>query len=586
LSSPERSRIPLAARWFPLRRRITLTVYLTVLLALAVGLAATAMTQVTRAHFNDLMALEDAFAAVRSYRTGVDSMQFDAHRFVASNHASGADQVTRTYAALRQSLSDCLERRCAGTGSGERLALLLEHLDGFNDAFSEAVEQRLALVDAIDTEFASTLSRVRNLLPDPGALAPDAPGAEALYAIRQHVQSIENATGALLYTADVLPYGDLMAEFDGARSALAQLHDTAPMHFRAELEAALAALEDVQAKLLQRSRAYLFLVNVVMAADAHEMQVLADRLEQQIAQSIEQARDRIEHTLERYSVALILLLLCGSLIVLVTGRIMAHGVTEQIRALTRTFTELTAGSEAPITFRSPHNDEIGELTRAAIRFRDANAEIHDLLRRYQALNESLESKIAERTRALENSNRELERLANTDRLTGVYNRRALSDALDHELARCRRYDRPCSMLFLDVDHFKRINDRYGHEVGDRILVAIACEVSKVLRVNDMFGRWGGEEFLVLNPETGGEGMEYFAERIRRHVAGIDFAPVGHVTLSIGIAQFSCGDTVSTLVERADKALYRAKAEGRNRCVLAPAPAAAPASRKMAEPKNG
>lgn len=235
-----------------------------------------------------------------------------------------------------------------------------------------------------------------------------------------------------------------------------------------------------------------------------------------------------------------------------------------------TFNALAAGSQARFEIAGPHNDELAELGRAAARFRDANARVSDLLQRYQTLNEKLEAKVAERTQALEESNRQLEQLARTDRLTGVLNRGALEALIVDEVSRSHRYHRALSLLFIDLDHFKVINDRYGHEVGDSVLMRFTRELQPMLRVHDRLGRWGGEEFLVLCSETEGEDARALAERIRRHTEGLEFDQVGQVTLSIGIASLAHGQTIEGLIAAADQAMYRAKALGRNRSVLASA----------------
>ncbi|WP_200346912.1 GGDEF domain-containing protein [Halochromatium glycolicum] len=577
MSSPERDSRSWAVRWLPLRQRVTATVYLAVLLAALVGVGATWMAQMARMQTDALIQLADAANAVRGFRTNVAGMQFAAHRFVASNHTSAANQVTLTYTETRDSLTDCLVRECAGAGAQERLEQLLEHLDRFYQAFAEAVAQRSALKTVIENRFKPNLALVRSELPAiQDQVIEDAEVAETR-ALERHLHGVEEATNALLYTADLKPYASLTAEFECEREHLKRLSASVSPLTLSAIETALREMETTWATLLQRARSYLFLVNVVMAADAHEMREMADALEEQLDASLAEAHTEIDHALGWFTVALILLLVLGSLVVLVVGRTMARSVTAPIQALTRTFNELTAGSRAPVRLYSPHHDEIGELGRAAMRFRDANAEIHDLLRRYQALNEDLESKVAERTHALEESNRELERLAYTDRLTGVLNRRALERLIADEVKRGHRYARPLSLLFFDLDHFKVINDRYGHEVGDSVLTRLAAEVGPMLRENDRLGRWGGEEFLILCSETGCEDALCLAERIRRHVEQFDFATAGRLTLSIGIACLGKGQTAHELIAGADQAMYRAKRSGRNCTILAPLPDASRAA---------
>jgi two-component system cell cycle response regulator len=164
----------------------------------------------------------------------------------------------------------------------------------------------------------------------------------------------------------------------------------------------------------------------------------------------------------------------------------------------------------------------------------------------------------------------LEALAHTDPLTQVLNRRALTMRLGAELERARRYESLVTLLLLDLDHFKKINDTHGHLVGDAVLREVAALLSHEIRSVDVVARYGGEEFVVVLPETGEEGAVAFAERIRERIAaqtfGGDEAAGLSLTASIGVATFPAPgvDGVEELFARADAALYRAKAEGRNR----------------------
>jgi diguanylate cyclase len=163
---------------------------------------------------------------------------------------------------------------------------------------------------------------------------------------------------------------------------------------------------------------------------------------------------------------------------------------------------------------------------------------------------------------------DMSRLAHTDALTGLANRRALQDTIDQRIADAQRYGRPLSLLMLDLDLFKAINDRHGHPVGDAVLRETAALLATVLRANDVIGRWGGEEFVVIAPETDEVAAEQLAERCRAELAdyAFDQVPEG-VTASIGVASFRSDDTARDLVKRADDALYEAKRAGRNRVEL-------------------
>ncbi len=162
------------------------------------------------------------------------------------------------------------------------------------------------------------------------------------------------------------------------------------------------------------------------------------------------------------------------------------------------------------------------------------------------------------------ANRRLEHLAHTDPLTGTWNRYRVEQQIDAEIAAAERYDRRCALLLFDVDHFKQINDCYGHEAGDRVLTALAAQVQRMLRGSDYLGRWGGEEFVVLATNSDADAAGFLGERLRQSVAGMEIPGTQPVTVSVGVTTWHPGDNRRSMVARADQAMYRAKREGRNR----------------------
>ena len=165
---------------------------------------------------------------------------------------------------------------------------------------------------------------------------------------------------------------------------------------------------------------------------------------------------------------------------------------------------------------------------------------------------------------------EVERLAHTDKLTGCWNRRHLEEAANLEMGRARRYHSPLSLLVFDIDHFKRINDLFGHSAGDSVLSHLAEHIRHELRESDIFTRWGGEEFVILATNTGYEEAMQLAEKVRASIENTDFPAVGKVTISVGVSEFSAKDSLDTWFKRADDVLYQAKAAGRNRVIGNPA----------------
>jgi diguanylate cyclase (GGDEF)-like protein len=174
---------------------------------------------------------------------------------------------------------------------------------------------------------------------------------------------------------------------------------------------------------------------------------------------------------------------------------------------------------------------------------------------------------------LRQRNTQLEKASRTDPLTGVANRRDLEERLEEMLSLARRHSQPVAVLLVDIDHFKSINDSLGHATGDAVLRLIVERMERSVRREDVMGRWGGEEFLVLGPMTDTAAAATLAERMR-HAVCADPMPVDGregVTVTVSIGCVAGTDSAETLIRRADMALYEAKAQGRDRVVVAAAP---------------
>jgi len=190
-----------------------------------------------------------------------------------------------------------------------------------------------------------------------------------------------------------------------------------------------------------------------------------------------------------------------------------------------------------------------------------------------ALNQSLEEKVRERTRQLEVANRQLREekitlqiTSITDGLTGVYNRTYALERFDQEVGEAKRYRKKLSVIMFDLDHFKRVNDFFGHQIGDSVLQRVAQIFRYTMRDSDLIGRYGGEEFLIVLPETDCIEAAFVAERIRKDVEAQEWSePQLHVTISGGVSEYSGGEA-EQLIHRADSLMYQAKQLGRNRIV--------------------
>ncbi|MDZ7759491.1 MAG: sensor domain-containing diguanylate cyclase [Desulfovermiculus sp.] len=160
---------------------------------------------------------------------------------------------------------------------------------------------------------------------------------------------------------------------------------------------------------------------------------------------------------------------------------------------------------------------------------------------------------------------ELQRLSRTDTLTGCFNRRKFLECLDYECKQVERLHNSMTLIMFDIDHFKRINDTYGHEAGDLVLQSLAAIVSAQLREVDILCRWGGEEFLILAPDTDAQNAQVMVERIRKTVAEHVFSQDVEITVSFGLVQYKKGEeSLDDLINRADQCMYLAKEKGRNR----------------------
>ncbi len=187
----------------------------------------------------------------------------------------------------------------------------------------------------------------------------------------------------------------------------------------------------------------------------------------------------------------------------------------------------------------------------------------------------MQRSLVEVTQELNTANKELQRLSTTDGLTGLANRRFFDELSAREWRRCERMKKPMSLVMVDVDHFKKYNDTYGHQGGDECLKLVAAQVARAApRASDLAARYGGEEFVLVLGETTMDGAKWVANHIRQHVAELNLphsaSSIGHVSVSCGVASVLPleGQEFDTLLKFADEALYKAKEQGRNTVVCA------------------
>jgi diguanylate cyclase (GGDEF)-like protein len=234
---------------------------------------------------------------------------------------------------------------------------------------------------------------------------------------------------------------------------------------------------------------------------------------------------------------------------------LGHTIVRPLKRLSRDAGKVASGN-LDVDIPVHGNNEVSYLTQVFNHMVSS-------LRRGQA-------EISQAHEALIEKNRELHLLSITDGLTGLFNRKHLMDLFDMEMARTRRYRIPFTVMIADIDHFKKINDTYGHLAGDSVLRRIADTLVQVVRECDHVGRYGGEEFLIILPNSDAIGAMQMAQRIREKISQVRFHNDGNtisMTISVGVAQCVDGkDSVEAILSRADTALYQAKANGRNQAI--------------------
>lgn len=236
----------------------------------------------------------------------------------------------------------------------------------------------------------------------------------------------------------------------------------------------------------------------------------------------------------------------------------ARRLSEDLNSLSRAALHIEAGTPGAVVPQTHSTREVQRLSRT----------LDNMTRRLLTMNEAMEELVRQRTVELQHANQELERQASSDPLTGLLNRRGFDARLVTAVALAQRSGRPLSIITIDVDHFKRVNDTHGHEVGDNVLRNLAQQLKARLRVSDAVARLGGEEFVVLLPDTTAEAALQMARQLLEAVAAAARDDIGNITISAGVSALRPEDeNGSAMLRRSDAALYAAKTAGRNRAVL-------------------
>jgi diguanylate cyclase (GGDEF)-like protein len=305
---------------------------------------------------------------------------------------------------------------------------------------------------------------------------------------------------------------------------------------------------------------------------------------------IDMRADEVQAKFEQIRLAGLLSLVFSLLLAMIFSSLLSKHFTRRISGLSRRCAALAG---LPVDSRPPGGgDELDGLARTfdrmTTRLESKQREVEANQQSLRQARDEMEQRVQERTGELLRANAQLreeinerkrieqvlERLSRIDYLTDVLNRRAMVQRLEQEIARYQRTGNGFCLIVMDVDHFKRINDTHGHDVGDEVLTGVAERLRECIREADELARWGGEEFLILLPETRLGAAHELAERLRRVLVESAVGPAARtlaVTGSFGVAEYRRGEDLDGCVKRADEALYRAKDQGRNRVVLATDP---------------
>lgn len=495
-------------------------------------------------------------------------LQLAATRYVYLGHESARAHVAKSIDLWIVEIANCKERNCLDQ---TQLDDIETHLKAFMNAFNLVATSRSEIADSLISGFAEMRASAPQHTKNTSTYnASNDLVTQQINSINDHISTIEATLFAYFVTSDPQRISDAQEHLAELKSHLSRtssgLEDSKNS---ANTSFSIVGLEDTLYANIQRIRSYAYLVNVVMPSEARELEYLASSAATDMRGEIaglqtSMQRNRRNFYIWEFSVTALVLLLSIPIFFW-----LLNSVTSPLKNLAAIFRRLAEGSEESVVDAAVTKDEIGDLFNAAEAFRRENIRERELLADYRELSRTLEAQVEERTRELNIKNKELDHLASVDKLTDTYNRRALDDALSAELQRANRYQRPLSMLLMDIDLFKQVNDQYGHLTGDKVLVTLSQKIKENLRSSDILGRWGGEEFLAICPETDLEQARNVAEKVRQAIEKTDFELPSSVTISIGISVLMEDATVESLVAAADKALYLAKSQGRNRVCLAP-----------------
>ncbi len=488
-----------------------------------------------------------------SFSADINRLKQASDRYIHEGFGSAAQEVQRIYDSLLGKLA--LEENKQDALTYGTVLVIREHLNHYIDAFRKAQEQKKLQNSLIHTEIPRIVSRIEkeiNRQNSDGESIHPSP-----LEIRDLLLTIENNMHRYFNTYDADYLKNIQTRFS-------QMHTLSPRGQKSALSKELNTFEHTVSAVLQRTRGYLYLTNVVMSAEAYEMLYQSEHIASVLKTRMMQTEKHIVSNIEWHKFSITVSAVLFLLLLLAIAYIMGASITRPIKILTQTFKEMARGSQKEVDIVYAQHDEISELIDAARSFRFKNIENESLLAQYKTLNETLEEQVEQRTEELKEKNRTLNELAITDNLTSLYNRNKLNEVIESEIARGNRYEHHFSIILLDIDHFKQVNDTHGHQTGDAVLRQISRLLKETCRKCDTVGRWGGEEFMILCVNTGKTEAAALAEKLRKTIEEFRFEKIGNMTSSFGVSATYKNITKEDLISEADRALYKAKSSGRNK----------------------
>lgn len=386
-----------------------------------------------------------------------------------------------------------------------------------------------------------------------------------LLPVTRFYATVESINGRLLVSSLSPSLTSLDTSRQELTASLINLRETfniLPEELRRDLGQAVRELEKLILNdngLVQLRESELLLLDQIKELNSHN-QIILQRVNAETSRMVNSSQNEMVETGNTLMIfgqrAMLILVFFAVVSLICVAGLMHFYVNRQVLSrlswLSASMQDVAAG-RLEVNLPPTGPSELGRLGTALQQFRDITVEARD---REIALEQAME--------ALKEKTAELEHIAITDGLTGLVNRRKLDLVIQYELSRSQRYGYSFTVILMDIDHFKMVNDKFGHQAGDKVLQSVAKTIQKNVRATDIPGRWGGEEFLIICPETNLYEALHVASKLQEQLKNSDTRQITTVTSSFGVAELKPKESEVDLMRKVDKALYKAKENGRDR----------------------